>query len=93
MDAQAPANDLCINALPIVVQSDQFADPIIVNTSNATRDKDVADNCQYGKPPNLPGTWLTITGTGGRLAGNICAQRTYDYRSTLVSIFLGGCNP
>jgi hypothetical protein len=88
VDAKAPANDLCINAQPVTIGSNPV--PIIFNTTFATTDLDVADDCVNGIRPNYPGIWLNFTGTGGRIVARACILSLYD---AYISIYTGGCNP
>ena len=87
-----PANDLCINAQPVVIGSSLA--PIKFNTSYATLDSDVENDCFYGNQPGLvsrpsyPGVWFIFNGTGRRIAVRACAV----YERQFMSIFTGGCN-
>ena len=88
VDAQAPANDLCINAQPIMIGSSP--DPVTFNTLFATKDVDVtSSDCSSETPPFSPGIWLNFTGTGGRIVARACAR---SYYSTSITIFDGDCN-
>ena len=90
VDAQAPASDLCQNAYPILIKSSPV--PVTFNTTYATKDVDVTNDCVSGGPPNNPGIWLNFTGTGERIIARACDTGTYSYPYASMSIFTGGCN-
>ena len=67
VNAQAPVNDFCSNALPIVIASNANDIPLKFNTTYSTTDLDVADDCLSGGPPVNKGIWFNFTGTGRRI--------------------------
>jgi hypothetical protein len=77
-------NDVCTDAKPIVIGSSS----VKINTTLATRDLNVLDDCLDGDPPEYSGVWLNFTGTGERLVARSCS-RSFTY----ISIYKGGCNP
>ena len=90
LSAPPAPHDLCENALPVVVGKSRF--PIAFNTTYATSDLDLSDNC-FAKSPRYPGIWLNFTGTGGRVelkfeGGRFECGYPYPY----MSVFSGGCN-
>jgi hypothetical protein len=88
VDAQAPPNDLCINAQPVVIGSSPVS--FFYNTTFATKDLDVTNDCLgnnlTGNAPSNPGIWFNFTGTGRRVVARGC-----DF--SFISVFTGGCNP
>ena len=92
-NAQAPPNDLCINAQPVDIGSSPISNRI--NTTNATIDSDVADDCISGKPPSTKGIWFNFTGTGKRMVARACfddALFSSFSTGTSISVFTGGCS-
>jgi hypothetical protein len=83
-NAQAPPNDLCINAQPVIFGSSSV--PIRFNTTNATSDAGCTD--EYSK-----GIWFNFTGTGGRIVARACLIPPLFYGPiATISVFTGGCN-
>ena len=81
-----PSNDLCVNAQPLTIGSSHI--PKKFNSTFATADLEVADDCLTGGPAKNRGIWFNFTGTGRRIIAQAC---TYDI--AYISIFTGGCNP
>jgi hypothetical protein len=84
VDAQAPPNDLCLNARPIILGTNSV--PAKFNTTSATIDLDIPNDCLQGKSPNYPGIWFNFTGNGGRIVARGCYY-------SFISVFTGRCNP
>ena len=82
------ANDLCIDAQSITIGSSAVRTNF--NTTYATTDSEVADDCLNGGPAENRGVWYNFTGTGRSIVVRAC---TLTKSRPHVSIFTGGCNP
>ncbi|EDM45507.1 CHU large protein; mannosidase-related protein [unidentified eubacterium SCB49] len=79
--AQAPANDLCADAIAI-----GCGDIVIGDTSTATETGEVVDFCGTGD--GAPGVWYSFAGTGDNITVSLC-DSSYD---TKLQVFTGNCN-
>ncbi|MFQ5430726.1 MAG: hypothetical protein ACE5E1_10485, partial [Phycisphaerae bacterium] len=76
-----PANDLCVDAIPVGVPSTTAG-----TTVNATTDSE-APFC--GVSPTSPGVWYTVVGTGNTMTASLCnGVATYDSKLT---VYCGDC--
>ncbi|RQV94583.1 T9SS C-terminal target domain-containing protein [bacterium] len=75
----APANDLCENAIAVAIGS-----TIAGSTLEAT-----ADNAGYcGTSNTAPGVWYSVIGNGGIMTASTCNDADYD---TKISVYTDGC--
>ncbi|MFC7356330.1 gliding motility-associated C-terminal domain-containing protein [Jejudonia soesokkakensis] len=79
--AQAPANDLCADAIAI-----NCGDTLTGNTSQATNTGDPMDGC--GTSDGAPGVWYSFAGTGDIVSLGLC-NSDYD---TKLRVYNGDCN-
>jgi len=68
---EAPANDLCEDAIPLALPAD-------VSGSTDLAGLDAFPACDFG-PPSAPGVWYSVAGTGGTITASLCNPGTnYD---------------
>ena len=75
----APANDLCVNAIPVDCGMSIDGTTVLATFDNV-------GTC--GTSNTAPGVWYTVQGTGAPISVETCAAASYD---TKISVFSGSC--
>jgi hypothetical protein len=78
--AQAPVNDLCVDAITL-----NCGDTVTGNTTQATNTGDPMDGC--GTSNGAPGVWYNFTGTGDVVSLGLC-NSGFD---TKIRVYSGAC--
>ena len=80
--AQAPANDLCEDAITVVC-----GDVVSGNTDMSTNATSPEDGC--GTANGAPGNWYSFAGNGDIVDLSLCTVNDYD---TKIRVYSGNCN-
>ena len=86
VDCAATDDDECAFATPIAVGG-----TVQLDTCSATVD-DLAPACGI-TPPDEPGRWVVVTGTGNDLTVSLCNLNDGNFPDTRLSVYIGGAGP
>lgn len=82
----ASGSDKCADATPLVISSNFST--IRLDTTNATVDTEVENNCIDGSRPTQAGVWVKFIGNGQKVVASTCDISL----NRSISVYTGGCS-